>query len=107
MNSSTAESREALAVAVQASDDMLSVELADGRTIAVPLAWYPRLVHATAEERRSWRLIGGGRGIHWPAVDEDVRVANLLSGQPSAESQRSFKKWLAGRPRPGRKRPGT
>lgn len=102
MSSSAAEPREALATRVEVSDDTLSVELADGRTIAVPLAWYPRLAHATAEERASWRLLGGGRGIHWPAVDEDVSVANLLAGQPSAESQPSFKKWLAGRAAPKR-----
>jgi hypothetical protein len=78
------------------------VELADGRTIAVPVAWYPRLAHATPAERTAWRLIGGGRGIHWPAVDEDISVTNLLSGQPSAESQTSFKKWLAGRAQPAR-----
>jgi hypothetical protein len=82
----------------------LTVELADGRTIAAPLAWYPRLAHATPEERNAWRLIAGGRGIHWPAVDEDISVANLLSGQPSAESQSSFKEWLAGRAKPGRGR---
>jgi len=93
-----------LAVRVEVSEDTLSVELADGRTIAVPVAWYPRLAHATAEERTSWRLIGGGRGVHWPGVDEDVSVANLLAGQPSAESQSSFKRWLAGRPKPGRGR---
>ena len=92
---------------VAVSDDTLSVELADGRTIAAPLAWYPRLAHATAEERGVWRLIGGGRGIHWPAVDEDISVANLLAGRPSAESQGSLKKWLAGRNKParGRKQP--
>ena len=104
MSSFAVEAREALATRVTVSDDTLSVELADGRTIAAPLAWYPRLAHATAEERSSWRLIGGGRGIHWPAVDEDVSVANLLAGQPSAESQSSFKKWLAGRAKPGRSR---
>ncbi|HKI32850.1 MAG TPA: DUF2442 domain-containing protein [Gemmataceae bacterium] len=104
MSSSTVEIREALATRVEVGEDTLSVELDDGRTIAAPLEWYPRLAHATAEERASWRLIGGGRGIHWPAIDEDVSVANLLAGQPSAESQRSFKKWLAGRPRTGRGR---
>jgi hypothetical protein len=104
MSSSAVETREALATRVAVSDDTLSVELADGRTIAAPLAWYPRLAHATAEERSSWRLIGGGRGIHWPAVDEDISVANLLAGQPSAESQSSLKRWLAGRPKPGRGR---
>jgi hypothetical protein len=82
---------------VELSDDTLSVRLAGGRTIAAPLAWYPRLVHGTPEERSSWRLIGGGGGIHWPALDEDISVANLLAGQPSAESQTSFKKWLATR----------
>jgi len=80
------------------------VELADGRTIAAPLAWYPRLAHATTEERSSWRLIGRGRGVHWSAVDEDVSVANLLAGHPSAESQESFKKWLANRTKPIRSR---
>src|SRR5579859_5609759 len=104
MSSSVVEAREALATQVEVSEDTLSVELADGRTIIAPLAWYPRLVHATAEERGSWRLIGGGRGIHWPAIDEDVSVANLLAGQPSAESQSSFKKWLASRAKPGRGR---
>jgi len=97
MNSSTVDSRIALARAVLVNEDTLSVELADGRTIAVPLDWYPRLVHATKVERNSWRLIAGGRGIHWAAVDEDISVANLLVGKPSAESQNSFKKWLTGR----------
>ena len=103
MSSSTAETREALATRVEVSADALSVELADGRNIAVPLAWYPRLAHATVEERNFWRLIGAGRGIHWPALDEDISVANLLAGQQSAESQTSLKKWLAGRAKLGRK----
>ena len=98
MSSSIVESRVALAELVEVSDDALSVELADGRTIAVPLAWYPRLANATAVERSDWRLIANGRGIHWPAIDEDISVANLLAGQPSGESQISFKKWLAARP---------
>ena len=104
MSSSLVENPTALAVGVHVSKDALSVELADGRSIAVPLDWYPRLVHATAAERNSWRLIGGGRGIHWPALDEDISVANLLSGQPSGESQSSFKKWLASRPKRTRAR---
>jgi hypothetical protein len=102
MRSSRVEIREAAATDVTVSDATLSVELADGRTIAAPLAWYPRLAHGSAEERGSWRLLGSGRGIHWPALDEDISVANLLAGQPSAESQTSFKKWLASRARPGR-----
>lgn len=106
MDSSANRMWEAVAVRVQVSDDTLSVELNDGRTIAVPLAWYPRLAHGTATERVTWRLIGGGRGIHWPGLDEDVSVANLLAGQPSGESQASLKRWLAARPkaRHGRKR---
>ncbi len=104
MNSSAVEGRSALAKVVLVSEDTLSVELADGRTIAVPLAWYPRLVHSTTVERNSWRLIADGRGIHWPAVDEDISVANLLAGQPSAESQNSFKKWLTSRAK--RSKPG-
>lgn len=97
MSSSTVESRVAQAAQVEISEDTLSVELTDGRTIAAPLAWYPRLANATAEERSDWRLIANGRGIHWPAIDEDISVANLLAGQPSGESQTSFKKWLAAR----------
>jgi hypothetical protein len=98
--SSAAERQTAIATHVVVKDDTLSVELADGRTIAAPLAWYPRLHHATQDERSDWRLIGGGGGIHWPAIDEDISIANLLAGQPSAETQSSLKKWLAGRAKP-------
>jgi hypothetical protein len=104
MSSSPVETREAVATRVEVSDATLSAELADGRTISVPLAWYPRLAHGSAAERRSWRLLGGGRGIHWPKLDEDISVANLLAGQPSSESQKSFRKWLADRARPSRGR---
>jgi hypothetical protein len=104
MASSTVDRQTALATRVAVSEDTLSVELADGRTIAAPLAWYPRLGHATPRERNSWRLIAGGRGIHWPDIDEDISVANLLAGQPSAESQNSFKNWLLSRTKPARKR---
>jgi hypothetical protein len=79
------------------AEDTLTVELTDGRTVAVPLAWYPRLLHGTPEGRSNWRLIGHGEGIHWPDLDEDVSVENLLTGKPSGESQRSFKRWLAAR----------
>ena len=72
----------------------LTAELYDGRTISVPLAWYPRLTHATQQERDNWRLIGSGEGIHWPDLDEDISVEMLLGGWPSGESQRSFKRWL-------------
>ena len=84
-------------LSVRITDDTLSVELADGRTISVPLPWYPRLVHGTPGERGNWRLIGKGHGIHWPDLDEDVSVENLLAGKASGESQASFKRWLAQR----------
>ena len=77
--------------------DSLSVDLIDGRTIIVPLGWYPRLLHATAAERNNWRLIGQGQGIHWPLLDEDISVENLLSGKASGESQTSLKRWLQSR----------
>ena len=83
---------EAMIVAV--TEDTLTAELSDGRTISVPLAWYPRLVHATPEERGNWALFGGGQGIHWPDLDEDISVENLLAGRKSGESHRSFKQWL-------------
>jgi len=82
---------------VTVTEDELLVELEDGRTISVPLAWYPRLLHGTEKERRKWRLIGGGQGIHWPDLDEDIRVEHLLAGVPSGESQKSLQKWLANR----------
>jgi len=79
------------------TDDTLSVELSDGRSISVPLSWFPRLLKATEVERNRWRLIGKGEGIHWEALDEDVSIENLLAGKPSGESQASFKKWLESR----------
>jgi len=70
----------------------------DGRTIIVPIVWYPRLKHGTAKERANWRLIGqAGNGIHWPSLDEDISVRNLLLGKPSGESQASLKRWLDAR----------
>src|SRR5713101_2532126 len=93
-----------LATNVEVSDGTLSVDLTDGRTIAVPLDWFPRLSHGTLAERKSWRMIAGGRGIHWPALDEDISIANLLAGKSSSESQASFKKWLARRAKAGRRR---
>jgi hypothetical protein len=82
------------AVDVAVSDDALSVELADGRTVSVPLAWFPRLLHGTPAERADWRLIGRGQGIHWAALDEDISVEGLLAGRPSQESQQSLGRWL-------------
>lgn len=96
MNSSTRVST-AYAQDVTVTEDTLTVELSDGRSISAPLTWYPRLVHGTSEERANWRLIGGGAGIHWPALDEDVSVENLLLGRVSGESQRSLERWLSQR----------
>jgi hypothetical protein len=79
---------------VKVTDDTLSVDLEDGRTISVPLAWFSRLVHASQEERNNWRLIGNGEGIHWEDLDEDISIGGLLAGHTSGESQASFKKWL-------------
>ena len=97
MNTSMIELRVARAQDVQVTDDELIVALDDGRTIVVPLAWYPRLLHGTREERANWRLIGGGEGVHWPDLDEDISIEHLLAGVPSGESQRSLQKWLASR----------
>ena len=85
------------AESVIVTNDTLTVELSDGRSLSVPLAWFPRLVHATATERRAWRFIGRGRGIHWDKLDEDINIDGLLAGKPSGESQDSFKKWLTSR----------
>jgi hypothetical protein len=71
-------SSEALATEVSCSDDALTVVLDDGRTVSVPLAWFPRLLNATPKQREDWELIGGGVGIHWEAVDEDISVASVL-----------------------------
>jgi hypothetical protein len=97
MRTSAVEKELPKALDVTVSDETLFVELSDGRTISVPLAWYPRLLHATREERKNWRLIGKGHGIHWEDIDEDISVEGLLAGKLSGESQASFKKWLTAR----------
>jgi hypothetical protein len=97
MRTSTAETRVPSAVRARILDEAVVIDLSDGRTVTAPLAWYPRLLHGRPRERRNWRLIGGGVGIHWPDLDEDLSVEGILAGRPSAESQTSFKKWLAGR----------
>ena len=79
---------------VSVSDETLRVELSDGRTISLPLPWYPKLVHATQDERNNWELIGNGQGIRWPDLDEDLSVEGFIAGRRSGESQRSFKRWL-------------
>lgn len=82
---------------VSLTDERLKVSLSDGRDISVPVVWYPRLLHATMAERSDWRLIGDGSGIHWPQLDEDISVRNVIDGKPSAESQRSLQRWFKSR----------
>ena len=84
----------ARAADVRVTDDELSVDLVDGRTLAVPLAWYPRLLQGRSRERTHWRLIGGGIGIHWPDLDEDISVEGLLAGKRSGETQESLRRWM-------------
>jgi len=97
MRTSTTEMQVARAQKVKVTDDALAVDLVDGRTVVVPLTWYPRLLHGTRQDRNHWRLIGSGVGIHWPDLDEDISVEGLLAGKASGESQRSFKRWLEAR----------
>lgn len=85
------------AESLSVTEDTLAVDLSDGRTISVPLAWYPRLNHASPSELNNWRLIGKGHGIHWEDLDEDISVEGLLAGKPSGESHTSFRNWLANR----------
>jgi hypothetical protein len=82
-----------IAVDVHVTDEAIRVALADGREVSVPISWYPRLSHAEPRHREVWELLGGGHGIHWPELDEDVSVDNLLFGQPSGESAQSFARW--------------
>ena len=97
MSSLVIETRAAAVQNVAVTDDSLMVDLVDGRTVSVPLAWYPRLLHSQPGERANWRLIGQGEGIHWPDLDEDISAENILLGQPSGESQRSLSSWLQAR----------
>jgi hypothetical protein len=80
---------------VVVSDSILSVSLNDGRTITVPLEWYPRLLAGTPAERNRWELSGQGTGIHWPDLDEDISVDGLISGRRSMETEKSFQRWLS------------
>ena len=97
MSSSAVEIVLPTATGVTVDEETLTVELSDGRSISAPLAWFPRLVHASRKERSTWRFIGRGDGIHWPDLDEDISVEGLIAGQPSGESQRSLTKWLRSR----------
>jgi len=97
MHTSVTEVLIPVASSVAITDDTLCVDLLDGRTISVPLVWYPRLLQGTTEERNNWQFIGKGYGIHWEDLDEDISVEGLLLGKPSGESQASFKRWLESR----------
>src|SRR5437870_857286 len=97
MTSSPADVAEPRASSVTITDDAISVDLFDGRTIMVPLAWYPRLWHGTQAERRNFRLLADGEYIHWPDLDEDLTITGFLSGQRSKETATSLKKWLDSR----------
>ena len=103
MSSLGVDIQEARAQSVSVSDEALSVDLVDGRTVIVPLVWFPRLWHGSKEERKNLEIFGDGVYIHWPNLDEDLTVAGLLEGKRSGESPTSLKKWMASRKQPGRK----
>jgi len=97
MNTLAIEISKSLIESVSFTEDSLIADLSDGRTITLPLAWYPRLTHATQKERANWRVIGRGEGIHWPELDEDISIENIIIGRPSGENQRSINTWLNSR----------
>jgi hypothetical protein len=97
MSSSGVDFQEARARSVTVSDEAISVDLVDGRTVIVPLAWFPRLWHGSKEERDNLEVFNDGAYIHWPELDEDLTVAGLLEGKRSEETPTSLKKWLASR----------
>jgi hypothetical protein len=102
MSSSAVEIQEARAQSAQVSDEALTVDLVDGRTVIVPLVWFPRLWHGRPQERNRFEIFGDGAYIHWPDLDEDLTVAGLLAGRQSGESPESLRKWLGSR-KAGRK----
>ena len=97
MTTSATETTLPRASAAVVTDDTLTVDLVDGRSVSVPLTWYPRLLHGLPEECRKWQLIARGEGIHWPDLDEDISVSSLIAGRPSQESAASLERWLVGR----------
>ena len=94
MSIKTDKRKEVLATNLRFTDEVLIVDLADGRTVTVSLSLYPRLVHATKQERENWEMLFDGEGFHWPDLDEDLSVYAFVNGLPSAESNRSFQRWL-------------
>jgi hypothetical protein len=97
--SRTHNAKEVLIRCVVVGQDQITVTLTDGRGLSFPLSWYPRLFHGTPSERNNWELMGGGYGVHWPDLDEDLSVEGFLAGNPSFESPRSIKFWLDQRAR--------
>lgn len=93
----TAVKRESRALRVVVDSERITATLADGRVIAVPLWWSWRLERATPEQRANYRILGDGEGFHWPDVDEDISVASIIAGRPSAESATSLQRWLKAR----------
>lgn len=88
---------EPVAIGVTITDDKLTVDLADGRSLVVPLAWYPRLAEGSPRERQHWQLLGDGYAIEWPDLDEHIGIEGLLAGRRSGESQQSLERWRASR----------
>lgn len=88
------------ALKVLFSEDAMTVFLDDGRTVSVPITWYPRLLAGTQEERMQFELIGDGEGIHWPDLDENITVDGILAGRRSAESDASLARWMSQRKEP-------
>jgi hypothetical protein len=107
MSTLKVEQTEARAQHVKVTADTLAVDLTDGRTISVPLAWFPRLLHGSVAERNNWRFIARGEGIHWIDLDEDISVDGLLYGQQSRESHASLERWLQSRSGKGSARQKT
>lgn len=97
MSSSVIEIHEVRAQSVHFDEEMLVVDLMDGRTISVPITWYPRLWYGNPKERNNFLIIGDGSYIHWPDLDEDLSISGILAGKQSGESPESLKKWLFNR----------
>ena len=101
MSSFPTDAKPGLAQKANVSDDTLTFDLTDGRTVSVPTDWFPRLSHGSEVERNNWRLIGQGEGVHWPDLDEDISVESLLAGRASEESQPALERWLRSRKQAG------
>ena len=99
MSISALEIREARAQSIEVQDDSIVVQLVDGRTIIVPLAWYPRLRYGSPDERQHFQILGDGAYVHWPDLDEDLSIDGMVAGHRSGESAMSLKRWLSSRGR--------